>query len=88
MSLPVTGGHIALKADGLSAPSLMARLGQQFLVFVFPHLFSAFLDDAAQPFTPPHRSNGPKLAEATLNTAVPPLSTVFLALGISAPTVV
>jgi hypothetical protein len=39
---------MALKAEGLSAPSLMPSLGQQFFVFVFPHLLPAFLDDTAQ----------------------------------------
>jgi hypothetical protein len=47
MWLPVPG-CIALKADRLFAPSLMARLGQQFLVFVLTHLFAAFFDHTAQ----------------------------------------
>jgi hypothetical protein len=29
----------------------MPRLGQQFLVFVFPHLFSALFDDTTQKIT-------------------------------------
>jgi len=45
--LPVPG-RIALKADRLFAPSLMARLGQQFLVFVLTHLLAAFFDHTAQ----------------------------------------
>jgi hypothetical protein len=31
----------------------MARLGQQFLVLVFAHLFSAFFDDTTQSITSP-----------------------------------
>jgi hypothetical protein len=41
-------GRIALKAERLFAPSLMARFSQQFLVFMLAHLLSAFLDHAAQ----------------------------------------
>jgi hypothetical protein len=33
-------------------PSLMARLGQQFAVFMFSHFFSAFFDNTAQQITP------------------------------------
>jgi hypothetical protein len=47
MWLPVPG-RIALKADRLSASSLMASLGQQFLVFVLAHLLAAFFDHTAQ----------------------------------------
>jgi hypothetical protein len=47
-----------LKVNGLFAPSLMARLGQQFLVFVLAHLFPAFFDDTAQSLTPPRPANG------------------------------
>jgi hypothetical protein len=47
-------GGIAFKADGLSAPSLVARFGQQFLVLMLAHLLSAFLDHAAQRITSPH----------------------------------
>jgi len=36
------------KADRLFAPSLMARFGQQFLVFVLTHLLAAFFDHTAQ----------------------------------------
>jgi hypothetical protein len=42
------GSPSRLKADWLSAPSLMARLGQQFLVFVLAHLLAAFFDHTAQ----------------------------------------
>jgi hypothetical protein len=40
--------RIALKADWLFASSLMARLGQQFLVFVLAHLLAALFNHTAQ----------------------------------------
>jgi hypothetical protein len=40
--------RIASKTGELSAPSLMARFGQQFLVFMLAHLLSAFFDHTAQ----------------------------------------
>jgi len=79
------GSRIALKADGLSAPSLMARLGQQFLVFVLSHLFSAFFDDTAQSITPPHLQEPSQGVE--LSTAIDSLSTFFSKPGILAPSV-
>jgi len=35
-----------------SFPALVAGASQQLFVFVLPHFFPAFLDDAAQPITP------------------------------------
>lgn len=35
-----------------SFPTLMAGSNQQLFMLVFPHLFSAFFDDTAQPITP------------------------------------
>jgi hypothetical protein len=42
------GSHRLKRGNRLSAPSLMARLGQQFLVFVLAHLLAAFFDHTAQ----------------------------------------
>jgi hypothetical protein len=45
--LPVPD-RIALNAETLFAPSLVARFGQQFLVLMLAHLLSSFLDHTAQ----------------------------------------
>jgi hypothetical protein len=42
------GSHRFKSRFWLSASSLMARLGQQFLVFVLAHLLAALFDHTAQ----------------------------------------